>query len=280
MTETHEEPLKEELPLQEIGERKPFLFQGVPIGFGRHLTPLKIVIYGANGVGKSCFAASAKNPVFLDLEENIDHLAVAKQSLGAIAAVESFLHCLLSQPHEFKTVVVDSLDKLEQLTWHALRTGEKRNDLNYGKGYVLAADMFRTTLSLLDDLRLQKGMNVILIGHETIRRCENPLSEVYDRIELRLHEKLASLVCDWAHCILYAARRITFEAREDLGFNQKRARVRDDDERVLYTRGNTAYVAKNVFDLPETMPLDWPLFIAAVRNFYQPSQSTGEQIHG
>jgi adenylate kinase family enzyme len=274
-------PTNPEMPLQEGSppekQETPVLsFKGKPIKQGKERTPLKLIIYGSNGVGKSTFAADSKKPIFLDLEGNIDHLDVGKQALFSFAEVEEFLRCLLLLPHSYKTVVIDSIDKLEEYIWEALEAEKDDKELQYGKKYVHSANMFRTLLNLLDDLRKKKKMNVILIGHCARKRCENPLVQVYDKIDLRLQERAAAVLCDWAHCIFYAMNRITLE-QDDKGFKQKRARAVADDTRILYTEGNTAYVAKNVYDLETEMPLDWETFMAAVTRFYASNNLTSEE---
>ena len=40
------------------------------------LLPVRTIIYGSDKVGKSSFAASAPNPLFLDLEGGLGELAV------------------------------------------------------------------------------------------------------------------------------------------------------------------------------------------------------------
>ncbi|GAO97666.1 hypothetical protein Cva_00302 [Caedimonas varicaedens] len=272
---------EQERPLQEAAvpdkqEDIPvFSFKGKPVKQGKERTPLKLIIYGANGVGKSTFASGAKKPIFLDLEGNIDHLDVGKQALFSFAEVEEFLRCLLLLSHPYKTVVIDSIDKLEEYIWETLEAEKDDKELQYGKKYVHAANLFRTLLNLLDDLRQKKKMNVILIGHCARKRCDNPLVQVYDKIDLRVQERAAAVLCDWAHCIFYAMNRITLE-QDDKGFKQKRARAVADDTRVLYTEGNTAYVAKNVYDLETEIPLDWETFMAAVTRFYALTTLTSE----
>lgn len=260
-----------------VTEKQPDKPSFLPIVKGKRMTPIKGIIYGHNGVGKSTFASHSKNPIFLDLEGNIDHLSVDKQPLRSFEEVEEFLKGLIAETHDYATVVIDSIDKVEALARIYIEQMYKSapQKLEYGRLYVYTADLFTSILNKLDILRDQKKMNVILISHAAIKRCENPLYKSYDKFELRVHERVASVVCDWAHFILFAVNDLSFEQGEDLGFNKTRERVRTNDRRLLYTTGNTAYVAKNVYDLPRTMPIDWNTFITAVKNYYEKPTQEG-----
>lgn len=256
-------------------EKQSFAFKGNPVISGKRMTPIKGIIYALNGVGKSTFASQSKKPIFLDLEGNIDHLNVDKQPLSSFEEVEDFLRCLISLEHDYATVVIDSLDKLEAMARAYLEKMYKDDakKLDYGRLYVYTADLFASITHKLDILRDKKRMNVLLIAHAAVKRCENPLYKAYDKYELRVQDRVAAVVCDWSHFILFAVNDLSFEEEEDAGFGRTRERVRTNDRRILYTTGNSAYVAKNVYDLPRTLPLDWKAFITVVKKFYnQPTQ--------
>ena len=80
--------------------------------------PPRITIHGVAGVGKTTFAAQAYKPVFIQTEDglgtlNANHFPLARtfeEVLDALAA-------LYTEEHDFKTVVIDSVDWLEPLIW-------------------------------------------------------------------------------------------------------------------------------------------------------------------
>lgn len=247
--------------------RPPFMFKGKPINNKKVMTPLKLLIYGYNGVGKSTFASHAKNPIFLDLEGNIDHLSVDKQPLSTYDEVCQFLNALIHQDHDYKTVIIDSIDKLEVLITDRINSLPK-SETSYGQGYVKLSKEIHDFLTKLDALRNIKKINIILIGHSTVERCENPLTQVYDKYDLRVNKRFASPICDWCQSILFAVNDVMFEETEKVGFKE-RERVRTADRRIIYTMGNTAFLAKNVYNLPPKIPMDWNDFINGVRKFYE-----------
>lgn len=269
-TETENE--KKDIPIK---EEPPLLLKGFPIVRGRQITPLKGLIYGYNGVGKSTFAACSKAPIFLDLEGNVDHLDIDKIPLDTLEKVEACLDSLLTESHTYATVVIDSIDKLELFITHYLNRTKSKKELEYGRSYVFTAEHFQSILEKLDDLREKRNMNVVLIGHSTVKRCENPTAQVYDKYVLRVSEKSAAVIGDWSHFILFAVNDLSFEQQEELGFKKTRERVIMNDRRILYTMGNTAYTAKNPYGLPRIIPLKWNDFIEGVKKYYA-TTSEGE----
>jgi hypothetical protein len=246
-----------------------FSFRGKPVVRGKQNKPIKVFLYGKNGIGKSSFMAQMDAPIFLDLEGNIGHLPVDSQPLGSLRDISEFLQALSMQEHPYKTLVLDSVDVLESLCFQYVKVKYK-DDLGYGKEYVHVADCFRKILTQLEPLFNHKRMNIAFIGHETIRRVELPTEKAFDRHEPRIREKFWGILCDWVNCVLFATNKIIREATEEAGFGRKRDdRIRARSDHVLYTTPSAAYVAKNVFGLDREMPLDFSAFMSKVTAFQQ-----------
>ena len=101
-------------------------------------------------------------------------------------------------------------------------TSIEKVDGGYSKGYMHALTHWREIVELLNALRNDRGMVVVLIAHAKVEKFEDPESAAYDRYSPRLHKHAAALVCEWCDAVLFATRKFRTQS-EDAGFNRKRA---------------------------------------------------------
>ena len=233
-----------------------------------------MLIHGVAGVGKTTFAAEAPKPVFILTEDGlgtlgVEHFPLAKSFddvIGALAA-------LYTEEHTYRTVVIDSVDWLEPLVWgRACRDNGWKSieDAGYGKGYVAALDLWRQYLDGLNALRDERGMNIVQIAHTDIKRFDSPEHDPYDRYVIKLHTRAAALLQEYADIVLFANYRIS-TVKADVGFNKKVNRALGSGERVIHAAERPAFLAKNRYGLPDTLPLDWPAFAQAMPDSLKPA---------
>ena len=242
---------------------------------GKQPLPPRLILYGTEGIGKSTFASEAPSPVFIQTEDGLAEIDCDKFPLATrLEDVQAALQELISEQHEYETVVIDSLDWLERLIWDDLCqqynvTSIDKVDGGYAKGYTHALTYWRQILDSLSRLRTERGMVVICIAHSKVEKFEDPEATAYDRYSPRLHKHACALVCEWSDAVLFATRRIRVQS-EDAGFNRKRGIAhglgRDGGERVIRAIGSPSCVAKNRYALPEELPLSWPALMTALTN--------------
>ena len=229
--------------------------------------PPSMLMHGVAGVGKTTFAAESPKPVFILTEDglgtlDVEHFPLAKSFddvLGALAA-------LYTEKHDYRTVVIDSVDWLEPLVWaRACRDNGWKSieDAGYGKGYVAALDLWRQYLDGLNALRNERGMTIIQIAHTDIKRFDSPEHDPYDRYVIKLHTRAAALLQEYADIVLFANYRIS-TVKADVGFNKKVNRALGSGERVMHSVERPAFLAKNRYSLPDTLPLNWSAFAQAM----------------
>ena len=176
------------------------------------------------------------------------------------------LASLYTEPHDYQTVVLDSLDWLEPLIWQHTAQMHNQPDIEsfgYGKGYLAALDTWRSLLDGLNALRDERGMGVILIAHAEIKRFDSPETEPYDRYQPKLHSRASALVQEHVDAVLFANYRIS-TLKSDVGFNKKVVRGVSGGDRLLHTAERPAFLAKNRFGMPETLPLAWSELAACI----------------
>lgn len=228
--------------------------------------PDRILLTGTEGVGKTSWAAGAPSPIFICAEDGMPRALSSVPRFPSPATFDEVLDAIASLTdgeHDYRTVVIDTLDWLEPLVWDALcrKNGwESIEAPGYGKGYVAATDEWRRLLVALDRLRAKKGMEVILLAHASIRTFANPSGNDYNRYEAKLHKSAAALVREWCDTNLFAIH-------EEFGGADKSGRPTkkgvSTGRRVVHTERTAAWDAKNRHGLPQELALDYAEYAKA-----------------
>jgi hypothetical protein len=233
----------------------------------RAILPPRLVVYGSPKVGKTSFAASIPNNLILDIEGGSGALAVArveKEKLTALSDVFAVLDALAVQEHSFGAVTIDSADWLETLIGNqiAAEAGKRHlEDIPYQAGHKKLPDLWKQVFDKLTLLRERRGMVVLFVAHDQVKRYDSPITESYDRHQLKMHKQSADILTEWVDGLLFANQRVHID-KSDVGF-KKTVRRGVGGDRVLHTVESPAYVAGNRYGLPEELPLDWASFIEA-----------------
>lgn len=235
------------------------------------INPPRILIYGSEGLGKTTFGTHANKPVFLPTENGLSAFPEIPQFPQAKSydEVMSYLKEIRFNEHDYKTLVVDSLDWLEPLIWEKVCAQNNVKNIEdaaggFGKGYNAAIDIWREYLDALDDINQNRDMTIIQIAHAQIKRYESPDIPAYDRFTIKLQDgkivSAANKMFEY-HDIVFFVNQFVGITKDKLpGSTNKnpKERVRGigSGERILYTEERPAYKAKNRFGLPEQIPFD------------------------
>lgn len=220
--------------------------------------PPRVMIYGHEGVGKSTFGAKAYKPIFLSPEGGTDHLSNSDggpvDELVGISTWDGLragIKNLMTEAHEFKTVVLDSADWIEGLA-HAHIIGKSGFTIitvnkGYGAGYRQSQNMHQELIADLSELREKRNMSVIITAHAHVRAVKDPdSSHDYDAFEIKCHEQVSSLWREWCDALFFVRFR-TFTKSSD---ETERARALTDYSRSVHAIKNPAYQAKNRYGMP------------------------------
>lgn len=225
---------------------------------GKQELPPRICIYGNHGIGKSTLAAQFPNPIFISTEDGIAQLDVTSFPKAAhVNDVVGNIKTLIKEEHDFKTVVLDSVDWLvEPLIVANVEASHDAKDLAYGKGQMLVAEEFREILQGLDALRRKRNMNVVLLAHANVVKFDDPRSEGYDRYLPKLPNRCNSLLQEWVDVLAFASFKVIIK-KSDAGFNATKSRGVTTGERLLHFVEQPAFVAKNRYNLPDDMEMSY-----------------------
>lgn len=223
---------------------------------GPRKVPVKTVIYGPAGIGKSTFASFFPDPLFIDVEGSTNQMDVARTDTprtweSLIGLIEQVI-----KERPCKTLVIDTVDWAEKLcTKYILNKhgvdGIERVGGGYGKGYTYLAEEFQRILRALN-LVIEAGMHVVLCAHAQMRKFEQPDEMgAYDRWELKLEKKTAPLVKEWADNLFFVNYKTIVITTEN------KTRKAAGGQRVMYCTHNPVWDAKNRYCLPDEVPFDY-----------------------
>ncbi len=228
---------------------------------GRIPGPRGQVIYGQHGIGKSTLAAGYPAPIFVTTEDGANDINCDKFPVAQ--TYDEFMDNLASvcdEPHEYETLVIDSLGWLETLIWAKVcedRSVETIEDIGYAKGYTFAMKYWQQFFSALEEIKRTRGLYCVLIAHAKVEKFEDPSSDNYDRFTPALHKLASARVQQWADEVFFARYRVfTRKAGEDFNGNAKH-KASSTDERLLYTSERASHMAKNRLAMPDEIPMSY-----------------------
>ena len=237
--------------------------------------PPKTTIEGEAGVGKSFFACSAPKPFVINTDDGIDEILLRIPDVMVADAVpvgdneanaklyDSIINTLTElakEKHDRKSIIIDSLDRLETLAHakvcveHKLENGIE--DLGYGKGFTYARGKIQRVLAGLNYLRDTKDMEPICVCHTQIRTINKPTLEPYDVFTLKLHKNASADIMEWSDAVLFMTFKMIIQ-KKDTGFGRKDSRAINTGERIILTSGSQGVDCKNRFGLPSEIPAEY-----------------------
>jgi hypothetical protein len=232
---------------------------------GKQAVPPRICIYGGHGIGKSTIASQFPSPIFISTEDGLASLEVTSfPRAETVDDVAQNIRTLIKEEHDFKTVVLDSVDWLvEPLITVDVESKHDAKDLSYGKGAMMIAESFRELLTGFDVLRKKRGMNVVILAHAVTVKYEDPRSDSYDRFQPKLPNRCNALLQEWTDVLAFASFRVIVK-KSDAGFGNQVSRGITTGERLLHVVENPAYIAKNRYNCPDTIPMMFDKLIESI----------------
>jgi hypothetical protein len=217
-----------------------------------------IMIYGAEGRGKTTLACKSPNPLALLLERGLPRGV----SVDAVEGTDSFegvlaaLRDIYANPGQYRTLIIDTADMLEA---HLLEFVCAQNNWShiekaaYGKGWVAADEQWRRFVRAVTAIRDKHAMTIVLLCHASIERVDDPRAPSYTAYVPRLHRRGRALLMDACDAVFFLAEDLRVTT-DDGGFRE-RTRAAAPNGRFLFTEGRPAFAAKNRFGMPEKIPI-------------------------
>lgn len=221
---------------------------------GRVARPQKVVIYGAEGIGKTTLAAQTPDPVFIDTEGGTAHLDVRRTQKPQDWEELISLVKEIAASDICKTLVIDTADWAEAMCVDFICKKYNQPGIEafgYGKGYSYLAEEFSHLLLACNEVILS-GKNVVITAHAKMRKQELPDEQgAFDRWELKLSKQTAPLLKEWPDALLFLNFK-TFVVATDANTHKAQG-----GKRVIYTSHHPCWDAKNRHNLPEELDLNY-----------------------
>lgn len=223
--------------------------------------PPRILIHADHGLGKSSLGAAAPDPIFIQTEDGLENIDTNAFELARdFETVLLQLTHIYTADHQYKTLVLDSLDWLEtRIFEHVCRQANKDSiaDFGYGAGYTAALEQFSRVVKALTAIRDDRNMAIILIAHSQVKTYQNPMGADYDRHCIKLREKNAELFLEWADLVGFLHFSVYVNSKKD-GFGESNKAIGGTD-RVLSCSPSAAYVSKNRYGINTDINLPDPV---------------------
>ena len=264
--------------------------------------PPMLTIVGSAGTGKTTLGALFPNAIILPTEdgttvfENWDdaiqpavlpRLPKSREGVSAKGTLIAIIDELMTTPHDYKTLVVDSITTLAGIFEHeiALRDGVGTvADAAGGfhKGFAELASWHADFVYKCEQLRAVKGMAVVFLAHTGIKKIRNrpDAAADYSVFSLEMDNQALSIYVSQSDAVLYLKKEefVSGQETDRKGRQTKFGRVQQTGNRTLVTTGDgqVGYVnAKNRYDMPAELPVphgENP--IIPFIKFYQQSEVT------
>lgn len=227
---------------------------------GRISGAKKVLIYGPEGIGKTTFAAQFPDPLFIDTEGSTKEQDVARLPVpSSWTILKEEVRYVTQHPDVCRTLVIDTADWAEKMAIQSVLDEHNKSgieDFGYGNGYRYVFEKFGELLNLLTEV-IERGINVVLTAHATLRKFEQPDElGAYDRYTMKLIDSpktsISSAVKEWADMVLFANYKTII-----ITDSKTKKTKAQGGQRVMYTSHHSCWDAKNRYGLPEELPFDY-----------------------
>ena len=228
--------------------------------------PMRIMVYGDPGIGKSTLGASMPGALMVDMNGRTDHLFVDRHEQDTWSWAD-FEKLLKSGP-KCGSLVFDDVVGMAELAEDEVAKDYQKPFAKIGwrDGHKAAATLWLTLLARIERWQRASGAHVCMICHARVAKQKNPAGEDYGQIVPDLEPEVRAPIVRWCDAVFYAHREIL------VGSDGKAV---ETGRHVLDTCGSAGWLAKNQWSLPARIDMSWPDLIIGIEE----SESLRKRAH-
>ena len=95
-----------------------------------------------------------------------------------------------------------------------------------------------------------RGIAVVIIAHQVIKRFDSPTTDPYDRYSVKLHKRAAALVSEKSDIVAFCNYRVSLKTKE-VAPKKGITHGEGGKERNIHLTEGAGFMAKNRFNMPE-----------------------------
>jgi hypothetical protein len=231
------------------------------ISEGRQQREPRVLLYSADGVGKTRFAAGAPDPFIIDVNRGSFQYDVKRVVPESWSETLEWIDAAEKGTVKCKTLVIDSISDLEHLGNREFFPGTTIDkwDGGYGRGEGYALTRWRELIEAVERVWLT-GKAIILIGHMQVKRFDAPDTIGYERYEVATRSKIAGALRQWVDYVFFAQ-----EHKDQQKVAAGEIKMVTNGTRWIHTQRSPAFDAKSrgTTLFPEKILLSWDAFAQA-----------------
>ena len=155
-----------------------------------------VTIFGDAGNGKTSLAATFPKPIFIRAEDGLKAVPSEKRPkafplLKSAQDLWDQITALIKEDHDYQTLVVDSVSKLDVLFTEEIMKVDGKNNLaqcggGFGGGFGVLFGMHQRLRKACQVLQEKKGMNIVFLAHADVDKIEPPDMAGYSKYVMKI----------------------------------------------------------------------------------------------
>ena len=225
--------------------------------------PMIATILGDAGLGKTTLACAFPKPIIIRAEDGLQSVPgyLMPDALPVIESTADLwdqLKMIISEEHDYQTLIIDSVTALERLFERHVVDTDKNKPLSinqalggYGAGPKGVGILHQRVRKAAGILNAKKNMNIVFIGHATTETIELPDHDPYTRYSMRLGKHSMAPYSDDSDLVGFMKLRTFVKGEKD-----EMKKAISDGSRVLVCYATAANISKNRYGITQDLPVN------------------------